>query len=121
MYILYAFSDGKWSQAASFKDRFGYANLVKTAAEKHKTAAKNEQLVNASIAMESFVLSGCAFAKSYGKVIMRALRNFDEVGISNDVCEALEELLDEGCEKFALLTAEQDVAACPDGEISVRI
>lgn len=121
MYILYAFSDGKWTEHASFKDRRGYAEQVKTAAAGHKAAAKNEQLVNASIVMEDFVLGGYAYAKQYGKLVMRALRNFDEVGLSADICESLEELLDEGCEKFALVKADQDVTACVDGEFSVRI
>lgn len=121
MYILYAFNNGKWTQFASFKDRHGYADLVKTAAEMHKNANKSEQTVNSAIVMEGLVLGGYAYAAGYGKLIMRALRNFDEVGISNDVCATLEELLDEGCEKFALLPEDKEVTSCIDGAFSVCI
>ena len=54
-------------------------------------------------------------------MVKRALRNFDEVGLCNDIFDALEELLDEGCEKFALAKSETALSQATEGEFSVVI
>ena len=121
MYVLYAYIDGEWQEYDAIPDKRGYAEQVKAAVELRKNANKTEQAVHSAIVMEAFVLGGFQYESKYGKLIMRALRNFDEVGISNDVYELLEALLDEGCERFALVKDGGNPAALPLGEFTVRI
>ena len=121
MYVLYALTDGKWTPFANFTDEDGYETQVKTAVALQKTAAKTEEKKNAAYVLEDFVLGNYRYGKEYGKLVMRALRHFDEVGLSNDIQEKLEELLDEGYAGFALLKEGVDVTACTDGSFSIRI
>ncbi len=121
MYNLYALTGEKWTKFASFDDGDRYAVQVETAVKTRKQNAKTQQLVNSAIVMEGFVLGGFWFAEKQGKLIKRALRNFDEVGISNDVFDALEELLDEGCDGFALVKEGEDLAEKREGNFSVSI
>ena len=121
MYVLYAYMDGEWQEYATFSDKYGYAEQVRAAVELRKNANKTEQAVNSAIVMEAFVLGGFYYENKYGKLVMRALRNFDEVGLSNDIQAALEEALDEGCERFALAKAGTNPDLLPLGEFTVRI
>ena len=52
---------------------------------------------------------------------MRALRRFDEVGISNDVCEALDGMRDERWVRFALLKENESVNACVESGFDKEI
>ena len=121
MYILYAYKKGEWKEFARFSRSEGYAEQVEKAASLKKTDEKSESIRNAALVMESFVLGNFYYGKEYGKLVMRALRHFDEVGISNDVQSALEESLDEGIERFALAKADEDISSFAEGKFTVSI
>ena len=121
MFILYAFDKGKWQEFASFKDRADYAEQVKISAIAKLSDAKTETAQNAARVMQAFVLGNYFYERTYGKTILRALRHFDEVGLSNDIHAALEELLDEDYEKFALAKVDTDVTAFTAGDTSLKI
>ncbi|MBE7078569.1 MAG: hypothetical protein E7380_01765 [Clostridiales bacterium] len=121
MFILYAFIDGEWSAYASFKDSSDFASQVRAATDLQKRAGKTQQIKNAAIVLNAFVLDGNYYDERFGKLVKRALRNFDEVGLCNDIFDALEELLDEGCEKFALAKSETALSQATEGEFSVVI
>lgn len=121
MYVLYALEKGKWTEFARFADTKDYETQMRNAIALQKTAGKTEEKKKAACVLESFVLGNYRYGKEYGKLVMRALRHFDEVGLSNDVQEKLEELLDEGYGGFALLKDGVDVATCTDGTFSLQI
>ena len=102
MFILYTFNGGEWAEFASFKDRRDYRALVEKAAENKQKEGKTEEVKNAAALMRTFVLDGKAFSISEKKSVSRALRHFDEVGLSNDIFDVLEEM-DGSAEKFVLL------------------
>ncbi|MBQ8229198.1 MAG: hypothetical protein IJZ32_00715 [Clostridia bacterium] len=120
MFVLYAYNNGKWTEFCSFADKYDYAAQVSSAVAKKKTATTDE-MKNSAIVMESFVLGKQFYGKQYGKLVMRALRHFDEVGLSNDIQASLEELLDEGCEKFALVRPSEKPEDYTEGGFEVRI
>ena len=121
MYILYALIDGNWQEYASFKDKKNYAQRVAQASELKIATAKTEAEKNAAIIMKAFVLGNEYYAEKYGKVVKRALRHFDEVGLSNDIFDELECLLDEGCDGFALAKDSEDVSTYVAGDMEVSI
>ncbi len=121
MFILYAFSGGEWAQFASFDDFSDYASQVVKSAENKKRTAAMDSVRNAAIVMEDFVLGKKSYDKQYGKLVKRALRHFDEVGLSNDIFDSLEELLDEGCDAFALAKDGESVENFPKGSFDVQI
>ncbi|MBQ9729605.1 MAG: hypothetical protein IJV80_02215 [Clostridia bacterium] len=121
MFILYAYDGENWLSFADFKDKKNYAERVNGAAEIKEKTAKTEAEKNAAIVMREFVLAKKYFAEKYGKTVRRALRHFDEVGLSNDICASLEELLDEGYEAFALAKDGEDVSAFELSELNVTI
>ena len=120
MFVLYAFCKGKWTEFSSFADKRDYANQVKEAVARKKTS-NTEEIKNSATVVEDFVLGGKFYAKEYGKLVMRALRHFDEVGLSNDIQASLEELLDEGCEKFALARSNEHPERYSEGGFDFRI
>ncbi|MBQ8394659.1 MAG: hypothetical protein IJX49_03720 [Clostridia bacterium] len=121
MYILYSFTDGEWGQFAAFDDSADFASQVRKSAEIKKNTSLTDSARNAAIVMEGFVLSKKSYGEQYGKLVKRALRHFDEVGLSNDIYDSLEELLDEGCDAFALAKDGEDVASFPKGSFDVQI
>ena len=108
MYHLYAYKDGEWKRFAQFSSKYDYIASVKSAIATKKATGKTTSEQNAARVMEYFVLNGYAFDEKRGKLVMRALRYFDEVGISNDLHAALEELLDDGATAFAFATADDE-------------
>lgn len=120
MFVLYAYNNGGWTEFCSFTDKNDYAKQVSSAVARKKTA-ETEEMKNSAIVMEDFVLGKKYYAKQYGKLVMRALRHFDEVGLSNDIQASLEELLDEGCEKFALVRPNENPEDYTEGGFTVRI
>lgn len=121
MFILYAFTDGEWRQFATFDDDSDFASQVKEAAKIKKNTALTDSARNAATVMEGFVLSKKSYGEKYGKLVKRALRHFDEVGLSNDIFDSLEELLDEGCDGFALAKEGEAVESFPAGSFDVQI
>lgn len=121
MYRLYAFSQGAWRVFATFTSPYDYVANVQTAAKQKQATGKTDAERAAATAMEQFILGGYVFDKKYGKPLLRALRHFDEVGISNDLHAALEESLDEGAERFAFATADQRVDDRPPYDLPLII
>ena len=121
MFILYAYIDGNWQQYATFTDKRNYAERIAQTAELKRQNAKTDAEKNAATVMQAFVLGNEYYAAKYGKVVKRALRHFDEVGLSNDIFDELETLLDEGCEAFALAKDVEDISAYVAGDIAVSI
>lgn len=117
MLILYTYHKGQWEVFESFKDRRGYAEQVKIAAEK-KQSGDLETQKNAAKVMLDFVCGKKWFGAEYQKLVMRALRHFDEVGLSNDIYETLENL--DG-EAFALANKDDDITAFERGEFDFEI
>lgn len=120
MFILYGWDNEKWAEFCSFADTRGYAEQVKSAVTHKKTSA-NEEMKNSAIVMEGFAFGKKFYGKQYGKLVMRALRHFDEVGLSNDIQASLEELLDEGYTKFALVAPNESIEEYTEGGFEVRI
>lgn len=121
MYVLYALTGEKWHEFATFGNSLDYGSQIENAAKIKKNTAAQEATRNAAIVMESFVLAKKQFGAKYGKLVKRALRHFDEVGISNEIFDSLEELLDEGCDAFALAQAGERVENFPQGDMDVQI
>lgn len=117
MFILYTYQKGRWEEFESFKDRRSYADSVKTAVEK-KLSGDSETQKKAAAVMADFVYGKKYFSAEYQKLVMRALRHFDEVGLSNDIYEALESL--DG-EAFALAKDGEDITAFARGEFDFEI
>ncbi len=121
MYRLWVKIDGQWRQYASFQGRYGdYAEQVQAAIVQKRQDSRTEEQ-NAASVMEAFVLGKNAYGVASGKLVMRALRRFDEVGLSNEVCESLEEALNEGADEFALLKDGEEISSYALAALSVRI
>ena len=119
MYTLYIFN-GAWEKYAEFACE-DYAEQVRCASDKKRNFGKTESEKNAASVLESFVCGGYFYPKSYAKTLLRALRHFDEVGASNEICEALETALDDGFERVALVATGESVDAYTAGDIALRI
>ena len=117
MFILYVYENGSWQAVENFKDRRGYAELVKTSVET-KLANGTETQKKAATVMADFVNGKKFFGIQYKKLVMRALRHFDEVGISNSVYEVMEEMSGEA---FALAKDTDDVGLFVQGEFDFEI
>ena len=102
MYILYIKCGSEWELRARFCRSSDYATQVKEGIERKIQSDLLERRLSAAV-MTDFVFGKHYYERIFGKTVLRALRHFDEVGISNDIYEALEEALDDGCEKFALV------------------
>ncbi len=121
MWHLCAKAGDRWSVYASFKERTGdYVEQVKAGIARAKESG-NESRNAAAIVMQTFVCDKKYLARKDGGLVMRALRHFDEVGLSNSVCEALEEALGEGVEYFALAKDGENIAEYILGEFTVSI
>ena len=121
MYILYALNGDTWQEYARFADRRNYAERVAQAVENKLQNGKTDEVKNAAIVMRSFVLGNEYYEIKYGKIVKRALRHFDEVGLSNDIFDELECLLDEDFVAFALAKDTQEVSTFTQGIITVSI
>ncbi len=90
-----------WQTYASFEEITGdYAKQVEEGVLRAQESA-DEARRAAATAMGEFIL-GKVYPAAQGKPLLRALRHFDEVGLSNDIQAALEEALDGGAEEFSL-------------------
>ena len=120
MFILYVKKSGVFQAYQTFKDRRGYVSLVENAVAL-KASGTNEQQKNAAIVMKAFVLGKQYFLAEHGKTVLRALRNFDEVGLSNDIFESLTDALADDIEAFALAKEGEDINGYTQGKIAVTI
>ena len=121
MFILYGFDGKSWGNLAEFSDRRDYRTRVITTAEQRIAEAKTPDGVNAAELMKEFVSGKYFYPATCRKKVMRALRRFDEVGISNDVCEALDGMSDERWVRFALLKENESVNGCVESGFDKEI
>ncbi len=91
-YKIYASSRGEICEYASFEDD-GYAEQILAKIEKRRLDGRCD---NADVVMERVFAKKQGILKKDFKTAMRALRHFDEVGLSNDVYSVLEEINDDG-------------------------
>ncbi len=121
MWCLWIKTDEKWAKYATFEEETGeYAKQVLEGVLRAKKS-DNESRRNAAIVMEAFVLDKGYYAAKQGKILLRALRYFDEVGLSNDIHDALEEVLDEGGEAVALLQEGEEITAYAQASLDIKI
>lgn len=94
-YKIYAVENGgNVVEYASFPDD-GYAKQIEDKIEKKRKEGKSD---NADIVMRKVFAEKRGVEKRFFKTAMRALRRYDEVGLSNDIYEVLEEIADDGYE-----------------------
>lgn len=91
-YKIYASSSGEICEYASFEND-GYVEQILAKIEKRRLDGRCD---NADVVMERVFAKKQGILKKDFKTAMRALRHFDEVGLSNDVYSVLEEINDDG-------------------------
>lgn len=121
MYILYVLKNGSWQAYARFVDRRNYGERVAQVSAIKMANAKTDAEKNAATLLQAFVLGKEYYKACYAKVVMRTLRHFDEVGLSNDIFDELDNLLKEDFEAFALAKDTEDISTYSQGEIHVNI
>lgn len=104
-YKIFAISGNSIEEYASFEDD-GYSDQILNKIEKRKC----ERLYsNVDYVMENVFANKQGVAKKYLKTAMRALRHFDEVGLSNDIYDVLEEINDDGSYDGVLFDEYQNI------------
>ncbi len=121
MFILYAFDGKTWKNYAQFQDKRDYKTRVNGVADKRIAEAKTPEDVVAAELMKAFVSGGYYYSVPQAKTVLRALRRFDEVGISNDIYDALETALKQGLTAFALVKDGQTVGDCLESPFDKEI
>ena len=91
--IFYILRGGVWTEYDRVKDRRDYASLMEKA-----TAGRED---NAAKVVRAFVLGKRYVAAGDCALLCRALRHFDEVGLSNRIFEFVEEVRS-SCEGVAI-------------------
>ena len=95
IFKIFAFDgEGKAKLYAEIKDRFGYYAAVEKYFAKKQAAGKpldEDDSILQTILDRSYVIPSADF-----KRVMQALRHFDEIGISNDVHDIIEEIKEDG-------------------------
>lgn len=95
-WTLYALSEGNWEEYASFSDCGEFRGEAIRAAEAKTSEGQTEENKNAAKVFRAFVAEKTIVVRADFKRLMRALRHFDEVGLSNDIYGAIEEINDRG-------------------------
>lgn len=92
-FILYVYTDKGIEEYAAFKDRFGYKN----SAEKlfRMKLGGNVALTDADKIFKEAVVEGVKVLRGGFTKVMQSLRHFDEIGLSNDIYEVMEEITED--------------------------
>ena len=105
-YKIYAVENGgNVVEYASFPDD-GYAKQIEEKIEKKRKEGKSD---NADVVMREVFAKKRGVEKRFFKTAMRALRRYDEVGLSNDIYDVLEEIADDGGYEAVLFENAQNV------------
>ncbi len=88
-YIVYAYKDGDCAEYASLNDKRGFCELVRA------YCAQKQTLSDADKVFFKAVVQGVKVERNGFKKLMRALRAHDEVGLSNDIYDIVEEMSDD--------------------------
>lgn len=116
---IYADYGSGAEEYASFEYDGDYAAESIEAAEAKSADGQSTETVNAAKVFRAFVAEKTIVKKADFKLVMRALRHFDEVGLSNDIYDVLEELSDDSsvlCAAFA--RAEENVGEFSEADFS---
>ncbi|MBQ8320404.1 MAG: hypothetical protein IJX81_05945 [Clostridia bacterium] len=106
-FTVYVLRQGEWQEYTSFKDRRGYATLVEEATKGRLDAAAK--------VLHTLILENVSVQAADLPLVMRALRAFDEVGLSNDIHAAFDEIDCEGdFEAVAVSKARPEAFAAAD-------
>lgn len=95
-YLLYTFLNGKREEYISFSCKRDFRSEALRVAEAKEAEGQTEENRNAAKVFRAFVADKTIAGKADFKRVMRALRHFDEAGLSNEIYEALEEINDAG-------------------------
>ena len=106
MNILYFYvkKDGNWSVYEELKDRRDYVSRVKSVTDGRTDAP--------AVVMQKFICENAYVLGADKKLVMRALRHFDEVGLSNDLYEILDGVGE--IEAFALTNKDVSMLTAAD-------
>ncbi len=107
-YILYADRGGGFKEYAAFTDDGEFIGDAAAAAEEKRRDAKGRAEENAAVVFRAFAAERAAVGRADFKRVMRALRRFDEVGLSNDLYDAMEELCDDASVRAAAFAPAED-------------
>lgn len=92
-FIVYAYTDDGAEEYSVFKDRFGYKNcaekLLSMKAEQYGSLSDADKL------FQEAVVEGVKILRGGFKKLMQTLRRFDEVGLSNDIYDVMEEIMND--------------------------
>ena len=123
MYHLYAYKDGVWKPFVALPCPYGqdYREQMQTVSATKERVGKTDAEKNGARVARSFVCDRVFYETAFAKTVMRALRYFDEVGISNELHEALKSLLANGFEKFALVQLGEEIETYTAGDTTVRV
>ena len=91
--IFYVLKNGEWQEYDRVKDRRDYASLVRAATDGREDGAAQ--------VLRLFVLGGVYAAATDFALVCRALRHFDEVGLSNKIFEFIETVMGD-CDGVAI-------------------
>lgn len=92
-FILYAYGEHGKEEYAVFDDAFGYKNNAKKVLE--MKAEQKGCLSDADKLFKEAVVDGVKILRGGFTKLMQTLRRFDEVGLSNDIYDVMEEITDD--------------------------
>ncbi len=118
-WTLYALSGGNWEEYASFSDGGDFRGEAIRAAEAKTSEGQTEENKNAAKVFRAFVAEKTIVVRADFKRLMRALRHFDEVGLSNDIYGAIEEINDgEDVQAVAFAGTEEGLTGAVERDLS---
>ena len=118
-YFLYTFLNGKREEYISFSCKRDFRLEAVRAAEAKESEGQTEEIRNAARVFRAFVADKTIVGKADFKRVMRALRHFDEVGLSNELYGALEEINDAGSFEAVVFAEEgEDLTEAVERDLS---
>jgi hypothetical protein len=94
-FVLYAKIDGDWAVSATFADKEAYTAAINRYFGMKK--AEGKSLDDCDTVLALFTEACVVERKRFG-LVKRALRHYDEIGISNDLVEAIDQAKRDGAE-----------------------
>lgn len=121
-WTLYALSEGDWESTRLFPTAESFVGKRYAPAEAKTSEGQTEENKNAAKVFRAFVAEKTIVVRADFKRLMRALRHFDEVGLSNDIYDAIEEINDgEDVQAVAFAGTEEGFDGSRRGGIYSRI
>lgn len=117
-YFLYTFLNGKKEEYIAFSCKRDFRSEAVRAAEAKDAEGQTEENRNAAKVFRAFVADKTIAGKADFKRVMRALRHFDEIGISNELYDALEEINDADFEAVVFAEEGEDPTEAVERDLS---